>query len=158
MRKTLLMMITIMLLSITTKAQFTTNAFVKADKTELNIHFVGTLDTLGGANPSLTSNLFDLADYDGVTNLTISYRFVPTAPSTAAKVSMSILRSDDDVNYNSVVGDTIISSATSINSWQYTSFTLGNTRAKTLKLHLFNILAGGNIAFDVYIRSAKRDY
>jgi len=147
------------LLFITTiNAQFTTDAYVKASKTELNIHFVGTLDTLGGATPTLTSNLFDIADYDGVSNLTISYRFVPTAPSTAAKVSMALLRSDDDVNYNSIVGDTIISSATSINSWQYTSFTLGNTRPKTLKLYIFNITAGGNITFDVYIRSAKRDY
>ena len=144
-----------LLLSCSTFAQFTKNA-------ESNLHdngatwtFTGSLDTLGGADSSLTSKAFSMDDYDGDGNNYFSYEYVFTSATGAPKIYVDLYGSEDNSHF---VKLTQIIDTTTSETRAYGAFNLSGVRATHYKLLLQQVAAGrDNSAFEFILKATQKD-
>lgn len=139
-----------------TKAQWSVNVGRLDTKYGLELDFAGTMDSTGQTYGTLTSNIFDLSGFDGVTD--INYGYLVTNTSGAPKVKVTLLHSDFTSTAASMVATVLqdsIKTETEVNTFQ----ALQGIRAKYYRLKLES-LAGGRDAsvFKIKFILPKRDY
>ena len=113
--------ILVLFLFTTIQAQWTANTQVRAGNSEMVIVFTGSLDSLGGSDSTLTSNAFDIEDYDGETvNFTL-YRKLTSAVSVP-KITAILYASEDGGTYTATT-DTLLN-ADSLETTRWSTFTI----------------------------------
>ncbi|MHB8842420.1 MAG: hypothetical protein ACYC56_11670 [Candidatus Aquicultor sp.] len=139
-------------------AQWATNynARVTPTKQYLEIYFSGTLDSTGQTYGSLTSNVFSLADYDGVAD--IDYHYLITNALGSPDVKITLLHSDLDQTAANMVA-TVLKDTIKTESELSSYLSLQGVRAKYYRLKIESLATGrdGSI-FKIMFILPKRDF
>jgi len=147
----------LMIIPLTLNAQWTNNARTQVKGVSgLELSFTGTMDTTAGTYATLTSNLFALSDYDGVTDLEYSYYVVCAAG--APKVKITLLHSNETTTASSMIA-TVLQDSIETETETFTYKALQGIRSKYYRLKLESIAGGRDAAvFSLYFTLPKRDY
>lgn len=146
--KNLLTILVLFLLTSLLQAQLTTNASVSAGNSEMVVAFVGSVDSLGGDDSVVTSNVFDIEDYDGSTNFSIYSSLSSTV--SVPKITAILYGSEDGSTFTATT-DTLLN-ADSLETPKWANFTISNGRAAMYKLVLANGSGGSASTFTIKLR------
>ncbi len=145
--------------TVVVNAQWTKNAVAYPTKSGLEIYFTGQNDSTGQTYGTLTSNVFTMADYDGVADIEYTYHFTNALGAPKAKVTL--LHSDETQVAGSMIATVLIDSCkTEVEAHTYKA--LQGIRAKYYRLKVESLdgyQAGrDNTVFFLLFTLPKRDF